>query len=391
MSRRAAAWASAAIAGRRAGGARSRGPAPRRRRWSSGRRCRGRRRPASSRDRSRARGAARRRRRRSRSARLPGSIEPISASSPSARAPSRVAIHSTSRAGSDPGPRCTACSVAASRISSNMSSRLLHAAPSAPSDTEMPRARIVDDRRDARAELQVRAGAVQHLDAALGHQRLLGVVDPHAVRGAQMRRGQADLGEVLDVAAGPTARGRAPPRRGSPTRGCGRGCPTPRDSAATRFEQLARARDREARRERRAQPAVRPGRASAGAAPGSRRCPRRQSSCSRAGASPRAIHQALADGGANARLGQRLEHRVGVVHRLHRQHGGGAGAQQLVDGEPRRRAQRVGARAPLRAATPAASATRAAADRRRGRGRASDRDGCGSGRTRAGGSRRAHR
>ena len=35
-----------------------------------------------------------------------------------------------------------AWSVAASRISSNMSSRLLQAAPSAPSDTEMPRARI---------------------------------------------------------------------------------------------------------------------------------------------------------------------------------------------------------------------------------------------------------
>ncbi len=40
-----------------------------------------------------------------------------------------------------PGPLRTACSVAASRISSNMSRRLLHAAPSAPSDTHTPRAR----------------------------------------------------------------------------------------------------------------------------------------------------------------------------------------------------------------------------------------------------------
>ena len=40
---------------------------------------------------------------------------------------------------SAPGPRRIACRVAASRISANMSSRLLHAAPSAPSDTEMPR------------------------------------------------------------------------------------------------------------------------------------------------------------------------------------------------------------------------------------------------------------
>ena len=64
----------------------------------------------------------------------------------------------------------------------------------------MPRAPHLGDRRDAGSELQVRAGAVQHLDVALGQQRLLGVGHPDAVRRAQVRRGQAGVGEVLEVA-----------------------------------------------------------------------------------------------------------------------------------------------------------------------------------------------
>ena len=88
----------------------------------------------------------------------------------SRRAPSRVAMARTSRAGSAPGPRRTACRVAASRISWNMSRWLLHAAPSAPSETETPRAAQLDHRRDARPELQVRARAVEHLHLALGQQ-----------------------------------------------------------------------------------------------------------------------------------------------------------------------------------------------------------------------------
>ncbi len=78
-------------------------PGPRHRRWSCGRRCRERRRPASSTDRRRARGAGWSRSTTMRSARLPASIDPISCSRPSVRAPARVAIHSTSRAGSAPG------------------------------------------------------------------------------------------------------------------------------------------------------------------------------------------------------------------------------------------------------------------------------------------------
>ena len=52
------------------------------------------------------------------------------------------------------------------------------------------------------------------------------------------------------------------------------------------------------------------------------------------------VHQALADRGADAGRGQRLEHGVGVVHGLHREHRRRAGPQQLVDGEARRRGQR---------------------------------------------------
>ena len=96
--------------------------------------------------------------------------------------------------------------------------------------------------------------------------------------------------------------------------------PCSADSAGRGFEQIARARDREARRERRAQPAV--GRA----VPALRAAPALSSSpAARWLVQPRGrlaahVHQALADDGAQSGRHQRLEHRVGAVHRLHRQH-----------------------------------------------------------------------
>jgi hypothetical protein len=57
----------------------------------------------------------------------------------------------------------------------------------------------LDDWSETRAELQIRAGAVHDLHVAFGHQPLLGIRHPHAVRRAQVRRRQAGFGEVLQV------------------------------------------------------------------------------------------------------------------------------------------------------------------------------------------------
>ncbi len=76
---------------------------------------------------------------------------------------------------------------------------------------------------------------------------------------------------------------------------------------------------------RRPRAAVRwPGRASAWRSRRSRRSTRACRSSSRAGTARVGVHHALADDGAQAHRLERLEHRVGVVHRLHRQHGGRA-------------------------------------------------------------------
>ena len=56
----------------------------------------------------------------------------------------------------------------------------------------------------------------------------------------------------------------------------------------------------------------------------------------------RGVHQAFADGRADAGFRERFQHRFRFVHRLHRQHRRGAGAEQFGDREPRRCAQRVG-------------------------------------------------
>ena len=50
-----------------------------------------------------------------------------------------------------------------------------------------------------RAELEVRAGAVQHPHTAFSHQRLLGVIDPDAMCQAEAMGGQSGIGEIVDV------------------------------------------------------------------------------------------------------------------------------------------------------------------------------------------------
>ena len=116
----------------------------------------------------------------------------------------------------------------------------------------------------------------------------------------------------------------------APTRACGPAARARGESAADAFEQLARARHREARRERGAQPAVGRARATAAPAP-TLSSMRRAASFEQPRRRPvGVVHHALADHRAQPGRRQRLEHRIGVVHRLHRQHGGRAAAQQFA-------------------------------------------------------------
>jgi hypothetical protein len=195
-----------------------------------------------------------------------------------------------------------------------------------------------DDRGHARTELEVRAGAVEHLDAALGHDRLLAGVDPHAVGGAQPRRGEPELGQVGHVAQA----GLCPNEGHLVAVLAGVGVhqdPRGRGLRRDRFEQRPRARHGEPGRQRDADPpiglpvpaAVQVDAGVEAGAPGLVQPGRRVAAV---------VHQALADRGADAGRGDRLEHGVGVVHGLHRQHRRRAGPQQLVDGEPRRGGQR---------------------------------------------------
>src|SRR6184192_2047296 len=77
-----------------------------------------------------------------RSARFPGAMEPISCSSPRARAPPSVASSSTWAAGSASAPRRGFWIRAARRISAKASRPLLQGAPSAPMATRQPAASI---------------------------------------------------------------------------------------------------------------------------------------------------------------------------------------------------------------------------------------------------------
>ena len=180
-------------------------------------------------------------------------------------------------------------------------------------------------------------------------------------------------------AAGQLA-GRSRSRRAIPTRACARARRARRDRRGDRFEQLARARHGEARRERGAQPAVRRRRASAcGCATLSsidalrlflqprRHLRRRSPSCtcrsSRAGRS-----RPTASNTTSVSCTVSIVSTAVVPL-----------AQQLGRRQPRRRAQRSRACAPLPSARRACAASPSAAGRRRSRGTASGRGGCASG------------
>ena len=174
---------------------------------------------------------------------------------------------------------------------------------------------------------------------------------------AAQRRGdaQADAGEVLEVAQPPVRpRTTAISSRDSDAWVC-TSRPLLGRQAATASSSSSRARHGEARRERRAQPPA--GRA----VPPPARCDRLSSIDARVvflqppRRLRRRIHHALADRRAQAARSHRLEHDVGVVHRLHRQH--------------RRRAARAAVRArpaaPPRAAMPGVCAASIGQTRRR--------------------------
>ena len=121
-------------------------------------------------------------------------------SMPSARAPSRVAIQSASCAVSAPGACRTACRVAASRISSNMSSRLLQAAPSAPSETEIPRCRISATGAIPEPSFRLEPGQCSTFTSRSASNSCSRVRHPDAMRGAEVRRREARVGQILEIA-----------------------------------------------------------------------------------------------------------------------------------------------------------------------------------------------
>ena len=110
---------------------------------------------------------------------------------------------SASRRGSTsiwkPVPRCSRC---ASRISRSASSSSSSVVPSRPSATRQPRSTISRDRRDAGAQMQVRAGVDRDRDAALGEQFQFVRPRPGAMRERQARAEQADRVEIVDDAVG---------------------------------------------------------------------------------------------------------------------------------------------------------------------------------------------
>ena len=174
-----------------------------------------------------------------------------------------------------------AWSVAASRISSNMSRRLLQAAPSAPSDTEMPRARISTTGAMPEPSFRFEPGQWRTLTSRSASSCLFGFGHPDAVRRTQPRRCEAGVREILEVRQParqlphdfdfvPILRRVRMDERVFALRQC-------RD----RLEQITRARHGEPRRERRAQPAARLRRAIAPSARGSRRSTSARLSCSR--------------------------------------------------------------------------------------------------------------
>ncbi len=235
----------------------------------------------------------------------------------------------------------------------------------------------LDDRGQARAELEVRARAVQDLDVVPGEQGDVGVVDPDAVGEAQARRGEPDLVQVFDVAEP----GQGPHQRHFVALLGGVGVDEQAgvggESGGT-FEEGARARHREPRGDGRRQPAVRRRRATA--APG-RRTPR-----GRAAPAPAAapVHPRRRPSGT---CRPRRAGRSAPAPRTPRRCRGRSPSSAPSSCRPgAARRQRAGLTLPategrvrLRAATPARAARPAAAGRRPSRGTASGRDGRGSG------------
>ena len=175
------------------------------------------------------------------------------------------------------------------------------------------------------------------------------------------------------------SRGRLPPRRATRTRACARAPARASDERRDGLEQLARARHREARRERGVQPAVRRAvpsllerealvdRSRRLLAQPRRRVARPHPSCT-------CRPTARSPIGASVSKTTSVSWTVSIVRTVR-----GAGEQQLGRGQaaPRRGASTACARLP--SARRAASATRAAACRRPIRGTASGTGGCASG------------
>ncbi len=246
----------------------------------------------------------------------------------------------------------------------------------------MPSRPHLDDRRDARPELQIRAGAVQHLDAVLGQQRLLGLVDPHAVRRAQTAATRArTLARYSRLFIPPVScLTMAISSRDSDAWVC-TSMPCSPESDRHRFEQRARARHGEARRERGAEPSVRARRSSADGSRGFRRSTPAVRSCRRAGTAASRVHHALADRRRADRSRRAASNTTSVsctVSIVSTVVVPARAAARWPRAAPPRRSVRW-RRAPLPSATRACAASPSAADRRRSRERASDKDECASG------------
>ena len=269
---------------------------------------------------------------------------PISPSQAERRARLRAWPSTTRRAPSArPARSRTAWSIAARRISSNMSRRLLHAAPSAPSDTGPPRARSSTTGARPEPSFRFEPGQCSTLTSCSASSACS--ASSTQTQCAAHRRGEASpvAARYCDVVhAGPRPRP-ARSRRAARRRGCGRAGRRAADSgrrpraarASTTPRSGARTRRAGGRRRRRASApssasALVDGHVLVG-------------SCSRAGASGVGVHHALADGRAQAaRAAISSNTDVGVVHRLHRQDRRRAAEQQLAGGQPRRCAQRGG-------------------------------------------------
>ena len=124
--------------------------------------------------------------------------DPISFSSPSARAPSIVAIWSASRAGTALGSLvCSFARNAACRIASNMSRSLLLAAPSVPRPTTIPAARITDDPGGAARQLHVAFRIVRYGHVMAGKNGHVRRRQPDAMCGHGARPPEAYRLEIL--------------------------------------------------------------------------------------------------------------------------------------------------------------------------------------------------